>query len=164
MSEVSNGNLANRPSSFGAVVEVYEVQDVLNDVFAEKGFGMDDGYGLDNPLWSQVLLSNPHTLDGPEYPALDKLMEFDLAGLMGTRHTDREQFLAADLDVFNVPPTADDPSESHQRNTNEAPFATAQSSQPGGLSHFPNFDDTQSTNVNTRVQQGQINSGHANDY
>lgn len=81
---------------------MYEVQDALDDIAAEKGLGLEDGYGLGSPLWSQIPLSNPHTLNGPEFPALDGLMDFDIAALMRDRHTEREQFIAADLRSFKI--------------------------------------------------------------
>lgn len=93
---------------------MYEVQDALDDLVAEKGYGVEDGYDLDSPFWGQIPLSNPHTLNGPEFPALDGLMDFDIAALMRDRHSERQQFIAADLRTFkfsasNVGPPVADP-------------------------------------------------------
>ena len=97
------------------MVEVYEVQDALDDLFAEKGYGVEDGYDLDNPFWSRLPLSNPHTLNGPEFPALDGLMDFDIAALMRERHAEREQFISADLRSFGFPTSGvEHPVEDHQ--------------------------------------------------
>ena len=96
------GCFSDSCARFGAVVEVYEVQDALDDLFAEKGYGLEDGYDLDSPFWTQIHLANPRTLNGPEFPALDGLMDFDIAALMRDRHSEREQFISADLRSFKT--------------------------------------------------------------
>ena len=120
---------------------MYEVQDALDDVFSEKGLGLDDGYDLNNPFWSQVPLSNPHTLNGPEFPALDGLMDFEVAGLMSNRHLDREQFLAADLSTFNLSSSnVGNLSENRQPHHAPVPTVAPQTSSSAGFSETPTFN------------------------
>ena len=133
---------------FGAVVEVYEVQDALDDVFGEKGFGLDNGYDLNNPFWSQVPLSNPHTLNGPEFPALDGLMDFEIAGLMSNRHSDREQFLAADLSSFILcSADAENLVGNHQSHHTQASSVISQTSNSAGFSQGAAFNVEPATAV-----------------
>ena len=113
---------------------MYEVQDALNDLFTEKGYGLENGYDLDNPFWSRIPLSNPQTLNGPEFPALDGLMDFDIARLMRDRHSDREQFLSADLSTFDPPASSvGHPAE------NQAPSVTPYTSNTPGFPQMSTF-------------------------
>ena len=93
--------LKSRCYGFGAVVEAYEVRDVLADVFAGKGLAEEEGFAPESEVWRSVPLSCPDTFDGPMYPNLGSLMGFDVAGLMSERQKDREMFLVADLGSFD---------------------------------------------------------------
>ena len=123
------------------MIEVYEVQDALDDIAAEKGCGPEDGYGLDDPLWSQIPLSHPHTMNGPEFPALDGLMDFDIAALMRDRHTEREQFIAADLRSFKTATsTAGEPASDPYVEDNQAPSVAPPDGNIPAYSQMPAYN------------------------
>ena len=135
---------------------MYEVQDALDDVFSEKGFGLDDGYDLNNPFWSQAPLSNPHTLNGPEFPALDGLMDFEIAGLMSNR-----QFLAADLSSFNLSSNVGNLAENHQPHA-PASAVLPQASNSAGFPQIPafNVDSAAAIRQPHRGQNASANPGN----
>ena len=141
---------------------MYEVQDALDDTFAEKGYGIEDGYDVDNPFWSRIPLSNPHTLDGPEFPALDGLMDFDIAALMRERHAEREQFISADLRSFSYNASnVEHPVQNHQ--IHQASSVAPQNSNAPAYPRIPTFGFEPPAMID-QPPRGQVTSEICNSY